>query len=158
MPKQQKPIRYWLPNPFFEKLKTEVCSCGTKITRADVIAVGIREHTNPKGEKRDAVYFEFKCSQCGYRAIKIVENAVRSLEEFCFFFLEKIKNRKQIDKSRHVEARKVKKTNRKISEFEQKRMSSFLKDHDNYSDFLRFIGAYNLLEDHERSDETEKNT
>lgn len=129
-----KPFHYWLPDWVQKGLNKRSCSqCETKYTQNDIVAVGIRQVSEPH---ECAMYIEHVCPSCGYRALTTFgKEKESSLEGMCCGILEHIKKKKLADKSRLLRKRQEGiMTDREVDGF-----IKFMKDA-SHDDFCKEIG------------------
>lgn len=130
-----KPFHHWLPDWVRNGLKKRSCSqCKTSYSTQDIIAVGIRQVSEPH---ECAMYVEHICSSCGYRALTTFgKEKEDSLEGMCCVILENIKKKKLTEKSRLLRKRKE----GNMTDREVKKFLNFNKDA-SHEDFLKEIGV-----------------
>lgn len=130
-----KPFYYWLPNWVQNGINKRTCSqCETNYTKQDIVAVGIRQVSDPH---ECAIYVEHMCPSCGYRALTTFgKEKEDSLEGMCCSILESIKRKKLVEKSRLLRKRKE----GTISDGEVNKFLKFIQKA-SHEDFLKEIGV-----------------
>lgn len=135
----EKPLYYWLPSIFEEKLKGVSCSsCHVEIKLKDIVAIGMRSY-----DDKNIFYVEYQCPQCSFRSCKLIDinTKAQSIESLCYFLLESIQKKKKIQcvqKRKKNHNKKNSKTN--ISDKEISEIKAFMKTNNSHDDFLKFIG------------------
>lgn len=139
-----KPFYYWLPDWVQNGFSTRSCSqCQTKYSKQDIVAVGIRQLSDPN---ECAMYVEHVCPSCGYRALTTFgKEKEDSLEGMCCGILESIKKKKLVEKTRLLRKRKE----GTITDREVNKFLNFIKDA-SHADFCKEIGV--SLPDQENND------
>lgn len=124
------------PNWILKIIEQKKCaSCGADVKKTGICAIGIR--TVKENKNKNALYVEHMCSNCSSRTISSFQEKVDTVEQLCYLLIEEIHNRKKLEK-----AKRTKKPNKTgvISEEEYEEVMKFLKNNDDHSEFLKYIG------------------
>lgn len=125
------------------EMSNKHCSkCDTKVTKKDIIAVGVRQNkVNSK-----TLYMEHCCPKCQYREMTACSSKkTGSLEEMCYVLLNSIQQKKKFSIPNKLEYNKntnIPWTDKEISDFH-----TFINGCENHSDFLKHIKAGQYVED-----------
>lgn len=141
--KQNKPFHLFVPQWMIRLVEQKQCSrCNNPVQRDHIHAAGVRELKKGVGF---TFFVEHSCPKCDYAvSTNFTHEKTGDLEDLCYNMIEQMHRNKQVQKSIEIESGKKAES---IQDSEVDECLKFLKNSDTYEDFLKFIGADNIIPD-----------
>lgn len=141
-----------VPNWMIKAVTGSACNeCNESIYKEDILGLGVKE-INKEGSV--SIFVEYQCHGCNHAARMNFSSQTGRIEEMCYLLLDEIQKKRRVHKSRELDEEKRPKSQvaGQITDEETKRFVKSMNDLESFDDFLKLIGASNLVEN-ENSDD-----
>ncbi len=141
--RKNQPFHLFVPQWMIRVIEKRKCSkCDNPLRREYIQAVGVRELKKVNG----FVFFvEHCCGECDYVVCtNLTHEKTGNLEDLCYAMIEQMHNNKKIQRAKDVESGKRSDV---IQDYEVNECLRFLAKTKTHEDFLKFIGADDIVLD-----------
>ena len=144
MKNNKQPFYVFVPQWMIKLIEQKKCSqCDTPVIREYIQATGIREQE----EGKNVFFVEHCCAHCNYTVCTNFNNEkAGSLEDLCYDMIEQANKCRELIIAKDMELNKKQKS-KNICDTEMKKCINFLKKVKSHKDFLKYIGADNIILD-----------
>ncbi len=141
--RKNQPFHLFVPQWMIRVIEKRKCSkCDNPLRREYIQAVGVRELQKEEGY---AFFVEHCCAKCDYAVCtNLTHEKAGNLEDLCYAMIEQMHNNKKIQRAKDVESDNE---NGRMGDSEVKECLRFLKNTKSHEDFLKFIGADDIVLD-----------
>lgn len=127
-------------------VKTTCNECNQPLIKENILGLGVKEVKDGKV----SIFVEYQCSNCKHSARMNFSSQTGTAEDVCYLLLDEIHKKRRLDKSQHIES--PAKTKTKMTDDETKKFIQSMNDSETFEDFLKLIGALNLVENENNND------
>jgi RNase P subunit RPR2 len=142
-------LHKFIPNWMVSAITSTTCNqCHQPVNKEDILGLGVKEVK----EYKISIFVEYQCSNCNHAARMNFSSQVGSVEEICYLLLDELQKKRKLAKSKAVEE---KVSPSKITDDETKKFIKKMNETNSFEDFLKLIGANNLVEKENSNDKPE---
>jgi len=142
-------LHHSIPNWMIKAVVATNCrECDQSIIKDDIVGMGVKEVGK---EGKVNIFVEYQCHGCKHAARMNFSSQTASVEEICYLIIDEVQKKWRTQKAQSVDNGNLPKS--KMTAAETKKFIKKMNSLENFDDFLKLIGANNLVEKEDINDQ-----